>query len=106
MFRRDTDDDGNALRADCTTMIEGQAPQARWWMIGADNGNEVRALSSGTMVRESDSSFTMMVGQNASPGNWLKLSGSRDYVIYLTLNDAKDEPAKVPVLPRVKRLWC
>jgi hypothetical protein len=106
MFRRDKDDDGNALRSDCTTMIEGQMPQARWWTIGADNGNEARTLSSGTMIREPDSSFTMVVSQNAAPGNWLRLSGSRDYVIYLTLNDAKDQSADAPALPRVKRLWC
>jgi hypothetical protein len=106
LFRRDADDDGNALRSDCTTLIEGQSPQARWWMIGADNGNEVKTISSGTIIREYDNAFTVTVSQNAAPGNWLGLTGSRDYVIYLALNDARDEAAKTPSLPRVKRLWC
>lgn len=106
MFRRNTDDDGNALRSDCTTLIEGQSPQARWWMIGADNGNETRTLSSGAMIREADNSFAVTVSQSAAPGNWLGLSGSRDYEIYLTLNEAREDGPKAPPLPRVKRLWC
>lgn len=106
MFRRDADDDGNALRSDCTTLIEGKSPAARWWMIGADNGNESRTLSSGTIIREQDNSYSVTISHNAAPGNWLSLGGSRDYVLYLTINDAKDEDGKGPALPRVKRLWC
>ena len=106
LFRRETDDEGNALRADCSTVIEGKAPEARWWMVSADNGNETHSLSAGTIIRESDGSFSLTLGANAAPGNWLQIKGSRAYVIYLTLDDMKDEASKTLALPRVRRLWC
>jgi hypothetical protein len=106
LFRRETDDDGQTLRSDCSVLVEGVVPKARWWMISADNGNEAHSLSAGTVIREPNGTFSVTLGANAAQGNWLKLSGSRAYSIYLTLDDAREEDMKAMELPQVRRLWC
>jgi hypothetical protein len=106
LFLRLRDDDGNSLRSDCATRIEGQPPPGRWWQIGADSRSGTRTISSGNIVREPDGSYVVTLWNVVSPGNWLQLAEAEDYSLRLYVYDPAIEEGENLPLPNVRRLGC
>lgn len=114
----DTDSDDNALRRNCTYMIEGTMPSARLWTVYVadfegnllpDRGQRRPALHSGTIMRASDNSFKISVSPHPTPGNWLPVSGTGRLQIVLTLFEtpvAAASQLSELALPAITNVGC
>jgi hypothetical protein len=105
-FVRTRDEDGNSLRADCATRVEGRPPSARWWQINAESKRETRVLTSGAIVREPSGLYAVTISNLVSPGNWLEVGNTDDYVMRIIVHDAAGEEDAAVELPTVRRLGC
>jgi len=106
---------GSPLRRECTYRIEGQVPSARFWTLhvvarsAADRGNQRAAVSSQSLLRETDGSVVITASRHPAPGNWLGLAGSGPMTMVLTLYDtpvASNESIAGSELPQVLRIGC
>jgi hypothetical protein len=112
------DADGAQLSRKCSYRIEGSAPPARFWTLYAADpslrmlpGDRHRkpALQSLDVLRNTDNSFAVTVGPDATPGNWLSVAGAGPMVFVLTLYDT---PVSGSIgvedvgLPQVLRTGC
>jgi hypothetical protein len=103
-FVRDSDDDGNRLRGDCVTLMEGEIPSSRWWFVSADDGAARNGLDAGQVVREGDGQINISISTAPVPGNWLVPPSAGRFQVQLVLQGVlAEQPLK---LPGVKRLWC
>lgn len=105
-FVRLRDDDGNSLRSDCATRIEGVPLPGRWWQIAASTRLETRSISAGSIVREANGSYVVTLWNAVSPGNWLQLGDPEDYSLRLYAHEPSTEDGQSLPLPTVRRLWC
>lgn len=88
------DSDGKPLRSQCTYLIEGTPPQARWWSITAyaddlflfDAPNRHYSLNGSTAVLNAQGQFVMTTGP-APQGDtfWLPTPGNRGVLLTLRL---------------------
>ncbi len=87
---------GDPLRRECSYIIEGPVPPARFWTIYAADASEAiiepsklrpAALHSYQLLRRPDNSVSITAGAHPSPGNWLALSGSGAMSFVLTFYD-------------------
>ncbi len=86
--------DGKPLRSQCTYLIEGTPPQARWWSITAyaddlflfDAPNRHYSLNGSTAVLNAQGQFVMTTGP-APQGDtfWLPTPGNRGVLLTLRL---------------------
>jgi hypothetical protein len=89
------DADGKALRGQCTYVIEGQTPPARLWTLGLETPDgkplptreNITAIGSESIVRQSDGSFQIVVSPRPQPGNWLSSAGAGDIRVVVRLYD-------------------
>jgi uncharacterized membrane protein len=80
------DDAGRPLDENCTYLVSGVSPQARWWSVSAlatdDQAQAAseprRGLVSGQLVYEPDLSFRISVSRELQAGNWLRPPDSGD----------------------------
>ena len=99
-------------------MIEGATPPARFWTFYAADrslamlsgqGKRKPAANSVSLLRNPDNSFTMTIGPDATPGNWLSVSGEGPMVFVLTFYDTPVSSsagiAEIE-LPQVLRTGC
>lgn len=94
-FTATTDDTGYRLLRTCTYRLSGGVPPARFWTLTAtdrdghsiDAAGQRSAFSSTTVVRDAAGRFTIEVGPEARPGNWLALSGDGPLTLTLRLYD-------------------
>jgi hypothetical protein len=105
-FVRTRDEDGNSLRADCATRVEGRPPASRWWQINAESTSETRVLTSGAIVRGPSDIYAVTISNLVSSGNWLEIGSTDDYVMRLIVHDAAGEEDAAIELPTVRRLGC
>lgn len=112
------DSDGSPLRSDCTYLIEGTDPPARWWSItayGADhflipNERGRYAVGKTNVVRDPEGRFRIGVGGPPQDGNWLA-TGDAPAPFSLTLRLYNPEPAitddlGAARLPAIRRVSC
>jgi hypothetical protein len=109
---------GGELRRDCSYVVEGSTPPARFWTLYAadrtlrviENGHRRSpAVQSLDLLRNADNSFVVAVGPDATPGNWLNVSGDGPMVLVLTLYDtpvAGTLGVENVELPQVLRNGC
>lgn len=90
------DSAGNALRRECTYVIEGSVPPARFWTLYVGDADTrilqpvglIRpATHSREMLRNLDGSFLLRVDRNPRSGNWLPANGAGPMTFVLTLYD-------------------
>ncbi len=111
------DDAGRSLEEDCTYVVGGPMPKARWWSMSAlasDEKAEVpgearEGLISGQLVFEPDGSFRVAVSRRLQPGNWLRPPDSGELVLLLRLYTPAKEVLRRPLaadLPSIERVAC
>ena len=117
-FETLSDDKGLALARECSYVIYGNTPAARFWTLSAydlsgsvirDKDGNASAVFSGNLVRLPDSSFTVSVSDEPSSGNWMNLEGSGNFKFVLRLYDTpitSSAGLSDPELPSLQRLEC
>ena len=118
VFFSNRDSSGDTLSRKCSYVIEGATPPARFWTFYAADrslavlsgkGKRKPAANSLSLLRNPDNSFTMTVGPDATPGNWLSISGEGPMVFVLTFYDTPVSSsagiAEIE-LPQVLRTGC
>lgn len=109
---------GARLSRQCSYVIQGSTPPARFWTLYAADpslrmiatkGNRKPALQSLSILRNADNAFAIAVAPEAAPGNWLRVSGSGPMALVLTLYDtpvAGVIGVEDVALPQVERTAC
>ena len=90
-----SDDNGRALRGNCTYFVDGQTPPARLWTLGLEKSagtpmpseSTITAIGSDAIVRHHDGSFRVVVSSKPHPGNWLASDGTGQLRIVVRLYD-------------------
>jgi hypothetical protein len=111
------DDAGRSLEEDCTYVVGGPMPKARWWSMSAlasDEEAEVpgearEGLISGQLVFEPDGSFRVAVSRRLQAGNWLRPPDSGPLVLLMRLYTPAKEVLRRPLaadLPSIERVAC
>ncbi|MBO9097805.1 MULTISPECIES: DUF1214 domain-containing protein [unclassified Rhizobium] len=113
------DDDGHdRLSAGCRYRISGQTPPARLWTLFsvAPDGKQLAAqpgrpaaINSWNVLRDSDSSFSIVVSKDAAAGNWLALPPAGNFKLVLTLLDtpAAGSAGLIDLsMPKVEKIGC
>jgi hypothetical protein len=117
-FSATRDTGGEALLRECSYLIEGPVPSARFWTLYAADptravirAGERRsgALHSNQLIRRVDNSVSIAAGAHPAPGNWLALSGTGPMTFVLTFFDtpiAASTGAGDIVLPSIVKVGC
>lgn len=117
-FFASRDAGGEPLSRRCSYVIEGSTPPARFWTLYAadrslgmisEGKRRKPALQSLDILRNPDNSFAIAIGPDATPGNWLNVSGNGPMVFVLTLYDtpvAGNIGVEDVELPQVLRTGC
>ncbi|WP_269932224.1 DUF1214 domain-containing protein [Aminobacter sp. HY435] len=117
-FVAERDADGANLRRECTYLIDGSLPVARFWTLYASDKaqNALKpatrrdpALHSLEVLRQPDNTIEIAVGAQAVPGNWLAVSGVGEMNLVLTLYDtpiASSTGLSDIQMPRIVRGQC
>ena len=112
------DSSGDPLRRQCTYLVEGSIPSARFWTLYAADEQRivlpptirrVPALHSLELLRTPDGAITIHVGNRPQPGNWLGTAGAGPMQLVLTLYDTPSATAARVMeveLPQVLRMAC
>lgn len=117
-FETLTDEQGRALNRECGYIIYGNTPAARFWTLTAydlagqvvRNANgEPAAIYSGNVIRNTNSEFSITVGDAPSSGNWINLTGDGGFKFVLRLYDTpitSSAGLSNPEMPRLQLLEC
>ena len=117
-FETLSDDKGLALARECSYVIYGNTPAARFWTLSAydlsgsvirDKDGNASAVFFRKSCTPSDSSFTVSVNDEPSSGNWMNLEGSGNFKFVLRLYDTpitSSAGLSDPELPSLQRLEC
>jgi hypothetical protein len=117
-FIAQRDASGDALQRNCTYIVEGTVPPARFWTLYAadqtltaikDDRQPAAALHSYEVLRSPDNSLSISIGNRPQPGNWLAVRGSGAMFFVLTLFDttiASSTGIADVALPLVKKAGC
>ena len=115
-FIATTDDGGAALTAVCSYAVSGQTPPARLWTltVGDADGRLFANpagrtfLHSREILRREDGSFTIVIGADAEPGNWLPVTGNGPLRLTLRLYDTPLTSSGIgaAVMPAIARERC
>ncbi len=111
------DSAGNPLDGNCTYVVKGKAPDARWWSItvyGADDfliPNDLNRYSynMNNITFDSNGVFTIYVSKNQQPGAWLPLGNETKFSLSLRMynpsQSVRDHPDKIE-LPTITKEGC
>jgi hypothetical protein len=117
-FVATTDDQGRSLTRDCTYVVSGRTPTAKFWTLVAvapDTGALLSrpdgppAMVSTRLARLANGDIDIYVGTRLSPGNWYQLTGTGPYSLILTLYDASSPSGAAlgsSTLPSIRRERC
>ena len=94
-FVASTDSSGKAFAPDCTYVVQGPMPAARFWTLslltprGFPIANPAGryGFTSAEVMREMDNPVRITIAPTARPGNWLPTGDARSYVLMLRLYD-------------------
>jgi hypothetical protein len=92
-FSAETDQSGESLDSRCDYAISGEAPTGRFWTLTAyDVNGRLRpnragryGVTSASLLRKADGSFTITAAREARPGNWLPLGEKSRFILVLRL---------------------
>jgi hypothetical protein len=117
-FIAESDAGGDELKRECTYLIEGEFPTARFWTLyAADESLGVietgkprpSALQSYEVLRKPDNSVIISAAHHPMPGNWLLTDGSGRMYFVLTFYDtpiASSTGLSDVSLPRIVKNGC
>ncbi len=117
-FEAAVDEEGRALTRECSYQLVGNTPPARLWTLTAhqldgaiirDEHKAAAATFSGEVVRKSDYSLTINVGDVPSAGNWMKIAGAGNFKFIMRLYDTpitSSAGLSAPLMPRISRVEC
>ncbi len=118
-FTARLDSAGRPIRADCTYVVSGRMPAARWWTLAAyrdedftlmDNPAQRYGFDSTEALRRQDGTLEVIVSPLVQAGNWLPSDGAAGELRYMlrlydtplsiggTVGDAE--------LPTIERRGC
>lgn len=113
-----TDQFGKPLDRRCQYKIVGATPPARLWTLSAqdDEKNTIQSKTgisntafSQTLVREQDGTFSINIGSQPAPGNWLSISGTGNMRLVIRLYDTPitgSAGLAEPVMPQIINRDC
>ena len=116
-FVASRDSAGDLLEGQCRYRLEPISPPGRWWTLTLydERGSLVAnpadrfAFNSAEVLRQGDGAASVVVGRDASAGNWLP-SGDGRFTLSLRLYDtpisAGLAPAQAILLPTITREGC
>lgn len=116
-YRADTDDTGEGLDQSCEYIVEGRAPNARWWSLTA-YAKDLRTMknpagrysfNSRNLVFTAQGEFRIVLAADARPGNWLPLQKSGGFQLTFRLYNPDPEIRNNPSdadLPKIKKVVC
>jgi hypothetical protein len=112
------DSGGQRLHSACDYLVEGGI-EAPWWSIAVfddagrliSNAAERHSYTSDTMALGADGRFSVTLGRDARPGNWLPTGGAGRLSLVLVVLDqrsvlADEGPGTRAPLPEIRRLVC
>lgn len=119
-FEARTDDSGARLHSSCNYTLAGTAARGVWWSVAVfdDSGRLIpnaasrHAFTSDTTAAKADGSYTVTLGRDARPGNWLPTGGAGRLVVVFTVLDAGARLAadargtRAAALPVIQRDGC
>lgn len=111
------DDQGEALRGNCTYELAGKDLPARWWSITAYAGDHFLipnaenrwSYNDANLAREADGSFRLTIAREPQPGNWLPAGRAEKIVLLARLYNPQGTVATDPAtaaLPTITRKAC
>lgn len=118
VFTALTDQEGKPLKGNCAYEVSGMTPPTRFWTLritGADGAPLTvpprfpGSLNSWTTLRRADGGFSIRIGADPAPGNWIRLATTANVGLTLTLVDT---PAAGSVgmaeldMPSITRIGC
>jgi len=119
-FSAQSDDKGNALRAECVYRLTGETPLARFWTlrsepheytaaIRASNAPAHGILQSRSVIRDDKNNIEINVGPKPAPGNWLRTEGEGRTRLVLTIYDTLVQGgpmAETMQMPSITQVSC
>lgn len=119
-FNATTDDQGAALREDCTYRVSFDAqPDARWWSLTlyaeddylAVNGDQAASVTAGQAGPGIAEPMTVLIAATRpdSAANWLSSRNGGDFALTMRLYQPADAISEAPTLaalPAIERLSC
>lgn len=117
-FEAINDQNGDALRKQCSYEIAGETSATRAWTLSAyepngtlilDQPDLLSALYSGNITRYSNASFAITASELPKSGNWLPLQGEGRFKLVLRLYDTpitSNSGLENPQMPRIINLGC
>ena len=112
------DGSGQRLHSACDYVITG-AVEAGWWSIAVfderggliGNAAERYVYTSETVALGADGRFTLTLGRDARPGNWMPTGGAGRINLVLTVLEQRSALAEggqtaAPKLPEIRRVVC
>lgn len=117
VWQASVDDSGQRLHSACDYLVEG-ALQAPWWSLTVfddrgrliANAAERHGYTSDTIALGSNGRFSVTLGRDARPGNWLPTGGAGRLTLVVTLLDQRsvlaDADGQGTQLPEIKRVGC
>ena len=119
VFVADNDDAGQRLRGNCSYVVGGKTPPARFWSLHMTDtedrlysvdGPFPYAFHSHEVTRDSDGLFAIALGRSPSAGNWMALDGTpQHFRLILTLFDtptAGSTRLEELEMPKIDRQDC
>jgi len=117
-FLADRDDDGRPLSAQCTYLISGAVPPARFWTLTVlspngwlvDNPASRYGLTSAEIFRRHDGQFQIFVSRAVHAGNWLPAGAADQFTLMFRLYDTSVSATAAGLdktaMPQVTRERC
>lgn len=109
-FHGRLDGDGQPLDLKCNYTVSGQTPLARFWTLTAhaQNGDVITSaagnasmINSRSLIRQSNGTFLVSVGQELRGGNWIQTSGAGTFELIVRLYDSQITSAEALVEPQM-----
>ncbi|MBS0275526.1 MAG: DUF1214 domain-containing protein [Proteobacteria bacterium] len=115
-YSTNADSDGNRLDGNCTYLLTGRDPPARWWSITAyaaddyliPNAAKRYSVSKNSVTRNAAGQFTATLSRRRSSRDWIALGGKRFSLTLRLYNPSPSvaaDPAHV-ALPSIKKVSC
>jgi hypothetical protein len=117
-FTAAIDDSGERLSGNCSYVLSGHTPPARFWTLYAAapgapvasmNSDLPTALNSRTVLRGKDGNFDIAISAATRPSNWLSVPGQGNFRLTLTLLDTPTAGSSGLIdltMPRITRTGC
>jgi hypothetical protein len=117
-FFATTDDAGRPLERGCSYRLSGRTPPSRLWTLTLHdqdggllpNPSDRSGFTSTEVLRERNADFSIALGADPQPGNWIPVTGQGPFVLALRLYDtpvsASSSSTDASLLPRIERTGC